>query len=489
MSSDPSAIPVDSSSRGSTDRSGLDSSSSSSNRSTQTGDSNERMVPTKVWAKQEYVDLMPPYSKSDFERLKKSIKEHGGLLVPIVINQDSVVLDGHHRMRACKELGLKVSYNTKDFTNQPLAELRYVVAVNLHRRDLNQFQRAEMGLKMYNTSGTMAKQRQQASRFTTETGKAAAAKRFDGGDIACEKPLRSLDAEDSDDEGEEKDLAPLRSSQEIGDEVGVSRTTIDRVKAILKDGTSDEINSLRQNKGPGIKTVYKKIRNHKLRKRFEEQQQYAMPQPVASRSDNPKLFNKDFRAVTQVEIPDGSIDLVLALNFPEVSIREDEEGRIHERLMESASRWLKEGGLLVMHVEQRFLPRVTTSPHFMLQFYHVLCVTDPGFSKQQLSYSIFRTAWRPYCVYVKGLRDTQPQISVSGPVSDVITIPDGSEYDEKDLANDLIRLLSPEGAFVCDPFMGKGEVGRAALEAGRTDRGIEKEATLFLSTMNALHEQ
>ena len=83
----------------------------------------------------------------------------------------------------------------------------------------------------------------------------------------------------------------------------------------------------------------------------------------------------------------------------------------------------------------------------------------------------------------------QPQISVLGPVSDVITIPDGSEYDEQVLASDLIRLMSPEGASVCDPFMGKGEVGRTALEAGRTYIGIEKEATLFLSAMNALHEQ
>ncbi|MGA8082241.1 MAG: hypothetical protein WCC17_01835 [Candidatus Nitrosopolaris sp.] len=141
-------------------------------------------------------------------------------------------------------------------------------------------------------------------------------------------------------------------------------TTTTERKTIIEDGTPDEINRLRQKNGPAIKTVYKKIRNDKLRKRFE-QQQYATPQPVASRRDNPKLFNKDFRAVT-----DGSIHLVLALNFPEVSIREDEEGRIHEKLMESASRWLKEGGLLVMHVEKRFLPRVITSPHFMLQFYH-----------------------------------------------------------------------------------------------------------------------
>ena len=46
------------------------------------------MVETKVWAKQEYVNLMSPYSKSDFERLKKSIKKHGGLLVRVIINQE-----------------------------------------------------------------------------------------------------------------------------------------------------------------------------------------------------------------------------------------------------------------------------------------------------------------------------------------------------------------------------------------------------------------
>ncbi|MGB8935743.1 MAG: ParB N-terminal domain-containing protein [Candidatus Nitrosopolaris sp.] len=238
MSSDSSATPIASSS--STNRSGPGSSSSSSNGSTQTSNSNERMVPTKVWTKQEYVDLLPQFSKSDFERLKKSIKEHGGLLMPIILNQDNVVLDGHHRMRACKELGYRVAYNIKDFTGKPMEELRYVIAVNLHRRHLSQFERAEMGVKMYNIDGTIAKQRQRASRFTTETGKAATVKRFHGGgDIASEKPLRSLDAEDSDDEDEEKDLTPLRSSQEIGDKVDVSHTTIERVKTIIEDGTPE----------------------------------------------------------------------------------------------------------------------------------------------------------------------------------------------------------------------------------------------------------
>lgn len=95
MSSDPSATPVASSSRGSTNHSL--GNSSNSNGSAQTSSRHDRMVQTKVWTKQEYVDLLPRFSKSDFERFKKSIK---GLLMPIILNQDNVVLDGHRRMRA-----------------------------------------------------------------------------------------------------------------------------------------------------------------------------------------------------------------------------------------------------------------------------------------------------------------------------------------------------------------------------------------------------
>jgi hypothetical protein len=237
--------------------SSANSSSSSSDGNTQTSNNNSLL---KVWTKQEYVDLLVPYSKPNFELLKKSIKEHG-LLNPIVLNQNNVVLDGHHRMRACIELGVQISYNRKDFTGRPTEELRYVVHVNLHRRHLSQFERAEMGLKMYNIIGTIAQRRQQASHFTPETGKAAAVKRSHGGDNSSGKPLSSLEAEDSDNDVEGKDSTPLRSSQEIGDEVGLSHATIERVKAILEDGTQDEIDGLRPNYSPGIKTVYNEIRN------------------------------------------------------------------------------------------------------------------------------------------------------------------------------------------------------------------------------------
>ena len=131
-----------------------------------------------IQPKQEYVELIPAVSRADFERLKNSIKEHGGLLMPIILNQDNVVLGGHHRMRACKELGFPVTLNVKNFRDKPMEELRYVVAVNLHRRDLDEFQKAEIGLEMEKLVRKLAEERKKATHFTSETGREAINKRF-----------------------------------------------------------------------------------------------------------------------------------------------------------------------------------------------------------------------------------------------------------------------------------------------------------------------
>ena len=324
------------------------------------------MVETKVFEKKEYVTLIPPISTTDYERLKKSIAKEGGLLMPIIVNQHNVVLDGHQRMRACKELGFKVTYNVKDFTGRPLDELRYVVTVNLHRRHLDEFQRAKIGLKWDKIARRIASERKAASQFTSETGREDIMKRHrgydedEGHDIASDIRSASRDANRIEDE---EDGPPLRSSQEIGDEVGVSASTIDRVRTILEEGSEEQISALRERsqtgEGPGVRTMYEQVQNDKLTTKLAQSSSGGSSSDSQSvpltRHDNLKLFNKDFRTITLQEIPDKSVDLVLALDFPEPQIREDEGGRIHEQLMERASSWLKDGGLLVMYVEQRFL--------------------------------------------------------------------------------------------------------------------------------------
>lgn len=65
------------------------------------------------------------------------------MIVPVIVNKDGIALDGHNRIRACKELGIPVQYHTKDF--DPLEEKKFVIEANLNRRHLNEFQKAELG--------------------------------------------------------------------------------------------------------------------------------------------------------------------------------------------------------------------------------------------------------------------------------------------------------------------------------------------------------
>jgi len=289
-----------------------------------------------------------------------------------------------------------------------------------------------------------------------------------------------------------------KSSEELGKFAGVSHATIERVRTILKEGSEEQIESLRHKSeqrgggsgsgSPGIRTVYAQVQSDKLKTKLDATQQQ---HPTAARHDNLKLFNKDFRTISLSEIPDESVNLVLVLvlDFPEPRIREDEGGRRHEQIVESAANWLKDGGLLVMYAEQRYLTwALCWARPPMLRFYHIISLSDPGGFYQTPSLdSIFSEEWRPLCVYVKGVRDTRP---TAPQVESSDRIGGGEEAwtDEKELVCELIRRLSPANSTIVDPFMGRGIVGQAALAQGRTYIGIEPETTLFLSAMNTLHE-
>jgi hypothetical protein len=98
---------------------------------------------------QEYASLLPPLSPDEFESLKQSIKQNGQRL-PIIVNNQGIILDGHHRFRACQELGIEPKYTitTEEFSDKKLLdETLFVMDCNLPRRNLNNFQKAELALK------------------------------------------------------------------------------------------------------------------------------------------------------------------------------------------------------------------------------------------------------------------------------------------------------------------------------------------------------
>ena len=93
----------------------------------------------------EYSKLINPLSKLEYQVLKNSISNKG-LHLPIIVNQDNVILDGHNRLKICEELGIEPKFEVKEFQD-PLQEKEFVIEINLKRRHLNTFQIAELNTK------------------------------------------------------------------------------------------------------------------------------------------------------------------------------------------------------------------------------------------------------------------------------------------------------------------------------------------------------
>lgn len=85
-------------------------------------------------------DSIVKMSNSEYEAFKKNVSEEG-LKKPIEVMADGTIIDGHHRFRACNELGIEPSYIKKPEIKTIQQAIEYTKTVNIHRRHLNSFQK------------------------------------------------------------------------------------------------------------------------------------------------------------------------------------------------------------------------------------------------------------------------------------------------------------------------------------------------------------
>jgi ParB-like chromosome segregation protein Spo0J len=184
-------------------------------------------------------------SVEEFLELKKSI-ETEGQHYPIIVNEDLEVLDGHHRFRACTELGVEPDFEVKKFDDK-LLEKKFVIEANLRRRHLNNFQLVELAVPLLEIEKALAKKRQ------SKGGR-------DGRDMQL--GVASGDAEF---EPEVK----AKAAEVVAKRAGVSTRTLERGKKIIENASEDEKQKLREGK-TSIARVYQEIVNEQKPKAIEE---------------------------------------------------------------------------------------------------------------------------------------------------------------------------------------------------------------------------
>jgi ParB-like chromosome segregation protein Spo0J len=181
----------------------------------------------------EYKKLLPKMSDEEFAELKASIQAEGQHY-PIVANENLEVIDGHHRFKACTELGIDPDFEVRKFEDK-LSEKKFVIEANLRRRHLNKFQLVELAVPLLEIEKALAKKRQ-----------------AQGGKMGRNIQL-GLAPNDA-----KPEFKKTKATAEVAKKVGVSTRTFERGKKILEKASEEEKQKLREGKA-SIAKVYREV--------------------------------------------------------------------------------------------------------------------------------------------------------------------------------------------------------------------------------------
>lgn len=216
---------------------------------------------------EEYESLVPRVTDEEYALIKESIQKNG-IKVPIVINKDNVVIDGHTRIKICKELNItdieaKIE-NFKDEFEERLSVIQY----NLERRQLNTMQRGLLGLEVKKIEEEKAKVRKEETQPTkgTQIGTKEHKEQIrenikEVPTLAPHKTDKILELKEV--KGKSRDIA--------ADKVGISHGTLDKVEKIVeKAKTNPKIAKELEEAKQGKKSVNKVFQSVKQMEKREE---------------------------------------------------------------------------------------------------------------------------------------------------------------------------------------------------------------------------
>jgi len=228
-------------------------------------------------------EIFPLLDGPDFDALAQDIKEHG-LREPIV-EYEGAILDGRNRYRACQKAGVVPRFVQWDRDGTPE---EYVISKNLHRRHLNESQRAMIAARL---------------------APAPAGLRTDLGQIC----------------------PGSHTAEEAAKLLNVSRASVVSARKVLADGSDEEITAIEKGEA-AVGTVAKQIRTGQSK----EQRKKHRDTPKSMVGKNPeRIQRQQINAEVWGRIRDALIHLT-SLPCAEDAVRiargADKTGLVDQRL-------------------------------------------------------------------------------------------------------------------------------------------------------------
>lgn len=406
--------------------------------------------------------LLPSLTDEEFASLKADIAARG-VMVPVEVDEQGNVLDGHHRLRACAELGIKQwpTIIRPGLTEDEKRE--HVLALNLDRRHLNKEQRDELVARLRADGWSL---RRIAEKLNVGLGTAERAAAGVPSGTPGEAPEPTPEAP-SKVTGSDGKSYPARRPAVI------AKTPREAQQAVQTLAGCDT------DKLPGTVMDTKRVARFAREEAAEERAQAV---DGDARVGNMSLLLGDFRE-RGAEVADASVDLILTdPPYPREFLP------LWSVLSSFAARVLKPSGMLVAYTGALDLPEVIARLSERLTYWWCGTIKLGGQSQARVWERHVRQWSKPLLFYVREDHEAGEWFD------DGFT----SESEQKEAHEWQQSLgcalyysdkLCPVGGLIVDPFLGGGTTGVAAGKCGRDFVGIEVDKVAFATAKERIERE
>jgi 16S rRNA G966 N2-methylase RsmD len=361
----------------------------------------------------QYANLFPMMSEAEMDALIKDMQDNGYDETSPITTYQSMILDGRNRYRAAAEASVKpvfIEYTGDD----PLA---FVLSHNLHRRHLNETQRAGVAAKIANMER--------------------------GGDRKNQSPNSDFDKV---------------SRQQAAEMLNVGKSTVATYRAVAA-----AMPELVEKMDSGEMTAHEASKEVATKKRTAARAEIAATGAKVKASDKWHVYHGDIRTWKAEKQYDF---IITDPPYPKEFLP------LWEVLAERANEFLKDGGLLIAMSGQSYLDEIYAMMSKHMDYYWTAAYLTPG-QPTPLRQVNVNSTWKPLLIYSKG--------KYKGKIFGDVFVSPGNDKDNHKWGQseggmyDIISKICLPGQSILDPFCGAGTTGVAALKHGCLFDGVELE--------------
>lgn len=381
--------------------------------------------------------VMPELSAEEYAELKADIEQRG-VMIPIEYDEQGNILDGYHRLRICKELGIKDFPKVIRAGMTESEKLTHARKLNIARRHLNTSQK--QALIREQLKETPEQSDRQIAKVLGVSDKTVGSQRKE---LESNAEIPQCSRQASDGRVFHKPVVSVFNPTKREERAMKKPEVIERMQ---EDGTSPLVASM------------KILSEAKAgRKAYELSEDF--PEEMCN------LFVADIRDGLK-EITDESVDVIITdPPYPREYIP------LYGDLSLLASRVLKPGGSLIVMIGQSYMPEVIELLGRHMSYYWIMPYLTPGGGSPLLYQKRVNTFWKPVLWYVKG--------EYKGDyIGDILKSPESDKrFHEWGQSlggmQDIVSRLSNPNDVILDPFLGGGTTGAAAVSMGRKFIGTD----------------